>query len=48
MTNNVFIIGTVGRTSDVADLEIPDNNIIAGQEYKSVGCYLTLPFKFEI
>ncbi len=48
MANNVFIIGTVGRTSDVADLEIPDNNIIAGQEYKSVGCYLTLPFKFEI
>lgn len=48
MSSNVFIIGTVGKTSDVADLEIPDNNIIAGQEYKSVGCYLTLPFKFEI
>lgn len=48
MTSNVFIVGTVGKTSDVADLEIPDNNIIAGQEYKSVGCYLTLPFKFEI
>lgn len=48
MATNVFIIGTVGRTTDVADLEIPDNNIVAGLEYKSVGCYLTLPFKFQI
>lgn len=48
LANSVFIIGTVGKTTDVADLEIPDTNIIAGQEYKSVGCYLTLPFKFTI
>jgi hypothetical protein len=48
MTNSVFIVGTVGKTTDVADLEIPDNNIESGKEYKSIGCYLSLPFKFQI
>ena len=48
ITNSVFIVGTVGKITDDADLEIPDNNIVEGEEYKSVGCYLTLPFKFTI
>lgn len=48
MKNAVFIVGTVGKTTDVADLEIPDNNIEATKEYKSIGCYLSLPFKFTI
>lgn len=48
MKNLVFIVGTVGKTTDVADLEIPDNNIESGKEYKSIGCYLSLPFKFQI
>lgn len=48
LTDSVFIVGTVGKTTDDADLEIPDNNIVEGEEYKSVGCYLTLPFKFTI
>lgn len=48
MKNAVFIVGTVGKTTDVADLEIPDNNIEATKEYKSIGCYLSLPFKFSV
>jgi len=48
MRGSTFIIGTVGKTTDVADLEIPDNNIVAGSEYKSIGCYISLPFKFTI
>ena len=48
MTNLAFIIGTVGPTGSNADLEIPSTSIVSGEQYKSVGVYLFLPFKFTI
>lgn len=48
MTNLAFVVGTVGPTGSNADIEIPSTSIVMGEEYKSVGVYLFLPFKFTI